>query len=355
MLARLSDFYRIVNPNPSDAVITQRREAIRGFLEQLGQPKVRYACADIAAFGLEASPSSSQTATAQLLVAAIQAQQPSFSSDIATNALDLRVCAGVALGEYLAAADDTSDNEEDTAALIISALATRPLTQERYLAEFVAALVAVARQSLEKAGRAKRDRPELQIGNVQGADLAAVVKSLNNALASFGEAVDRNLQADREELEILWWVFGGHATTLGKPFQALDLAQRTIAAGSELAELALLPPVPGSAQFLLTVLREDRSLTLHQLIQSCGADLLQSVAARAKEIDAVLKDHPALLPLTWLCSRRIDSGMAAGWEAEFEQKTHVLSDDERATSSWAVQVFNERVAARLVAAQKDEE
>ena len=350
MLAHLTDYYRIVNPNPSDAVITQRRQAISGFLEQLGQPKVRYACADIAAFGLEASPSSSQAAAAQVLVAAIQAHQPSFSSDIAANALDLRVCAGVALGEHLNAKAD-----KDATALVISALATRLLPEERYLADFVSALVAVARQSLEKAGRAKRDRPELQIAAIQGAELPAVVKSLNMALASFTGAVDRNLRADREELEILWWVFGGHSRTKGMPFQALDLAQRTMAAASELAELALLPPAPGSAQFLLTVLREDRPLTLRQLIQSCSADLLQSIAERAKKIEAVLKDHPALLPFTWLCGRRIDSGMAPGWEAEFEQKTHVSPDDERAASSWAVQVFNECVAARLVAAQKDEE
>jgi len=361
MLSHLSDVYRIVNPNPPDAVITQRREAIVAFLERLAEPTIRYACADIAAFGFGVTPGASQAAAAQLLIAAIQGPQPSFSSDIATNALDLRVCAGVALGEYLepsAPSDEDEegkeqgDSNEDMAALVISALATRPLPQDQHLAGFVSALLRIARQSLEKAGRAKRERPKLAMATISGTDVPSLLKNLNTALGDFADVVDRNLQADREELEILWWVFGGHSTTLGKPFQALDLAQRAMAAGSELAKIALLPPAPGSAQFLLAVLQEDRSLTLGQLMKSCGADILQSVAERAKGIETVLKDHPALLPLTWLCGRRIDSGLVPGWEAEFQQKTHVSSNDERTASEWAVQVFNECIAARFLAAGK---
>ena len=347
MLTRLPDFYRIVNPSPPDAIITQRREAITAFLEQLENPEIQHACVEIAAFGFGVTPSPSRVTAAQLLIAAIQVPQPSFSSDIAANALDIQVCAGVALGEYLTV---NSGERVDGAALVISALATRPLPQERYLAEFVSALIAVARQSLEKAGIVKRERPDLTISTVQGTDVATILKSVNSALGNLSAAIDRNLQADREELQILWWVFGGHASTLGKPFQALDLAQRTMAAGSELAELALVPPAPGAAQFLLTVLGEDRPLTLHQLIQSCGADILQSIAARAKKVDTTLKSHPALLPLMWLCDRRIDSGFAPGWEIEFEQKTQVSPNDERAASIWALQVFNECIAARLLPA-----
>jgi hypothetical protein len=354
MLTRLSDFYRIVNPTPADGIITQRREAITAFLEQLAKPEIRNACIEIAAFGFGATPSPSHTVAAQLLIAAIQVPQPSFSSDIATNALDLRVCAGVALGEYLNF-DSSELDDEDAAALVISALATRPLPQERYLAEFVSALIAVARQSLERAGLARRERPDLTIPEVQGASGPEILKSVNSALGTLRAAVDRNLQANREELQILWWVFGEHSSTIDKPFRELDLAQRTMAAGSELAELALLPPVPRATQFLLSVLREDRPLTLRQLIQSCGADILRLIVERTKEIDAVLKAHPALLPLMWLCDRRIDSGFSPGWEIEFEQKTHISPDDERVASIWAAQIFNECVAARFLLLQKDQE
>ena len=49
--------------------------------------------ADIAAFGLGQSPSSPQVEAANSIIAAIQASQPSFSSDLGANALDIRVLA----------------------------------------------------------------------------------------------------------------------------------------------------------------------------------------------------------------------------------------------------------------------
>jgi len=350
MLNRLSDFMRIVNPDPSDALITQRKGAIVAFIEQFSRRELQYACADIAAFGLGTDPSAPQSAAANSIIAAIQVTQPSLSSDIAANALDLRVFAGVALGEYLGAQSDGA-----TAALVISALATRALPQERYLAEFVSALLEVARGSAEAAGHAQRERPELVIAALQGANATSVAESVKSALDEFKEAVDRNLRADREELEILWWVFGGHSTSIGKPFQALDVPQRILASGSELAELVIVPPVRGSAQFLLATLKEDRALTLGRLIEPCTSALLESVARRKAEAAVVLRAHPALLPLTWLSCRRLDSGMTAGWEAEFEQKTHISAGDERAASSWAAQVFNECVAARLLAASGEQD
>ncbi len=344
MLNRLSDFYRIVNPDPSDTLITQRKEAIVVFMGQFSSPGLQYACADIAAFGLGTAPSATRAEAAKSIIAAIQGPQPSFSSDIGANPLDLRVFAGIALGEHLATHSDGT-----TAALVISALATRALPQERYLAEFVSALLQVARRSAEAAGNAQRRRPDLEITGLQGADIATFSQSVKSALDEFKEAVDRNLRVDREELEILWYVFGGRSTTLEKPFHAIDISQRILASGSELAEIVIVPPVMGSAQFLHAILKDDRPLTLRHLIDPCNSVLLESIARRRAATTEVLMGHPALLPLTWLSCRRLDSGMASGWEGEFEQKTHISAGDERTASNWATQVFNECIATRLLA------
>ncbi len=352
MLNRISDFYRIVSPEPSDALITQRKEAIASFLENLSEPELQYACADIAAFGLGQSPSSPQVEAANSIIAAIQASQPSFSSDLGANALDIRVFAGIALSEHIKA-----ENNAMIAAMIVSALGTRSLPQERYLAEFASALLEVASRFLETAGCEHRRRPELKMPAIQGVDLPTVSKSLKSGLESFKQAVDSNLRMDREELDILWWVFGGHSITLGKPFHAMDIARRAIASASELAELVIVPPMIGSSQFLYATLKEDRPLTLRQLIEPCTPDLLNSVARLRTETSELLSAHPALLPFMWLSCRRLDSGMAGGWETEFENKTHISVNEERAATNWAAQVFNECVAARLLSAlgEQDEE
>jgi hypothetical protein len=282
---------------------------------------------------------------AKAIISAIQVPQPSFSSDIGANVLDVRVFAGVALGEYLGAQTDAI-----TASLVISALGTRLPPQERYLAEFVLALLEVARLSIEAAGRTERERPELAIDAFQGTDVPTITKSINDVLDKFKYAVDKKLRVDREELQVLWWIFGGYSTRLGKQFQSLDLPQRVLASATELADLVIVPPMKGSNQFLNAALREDGPLTLRHLIEPLSSVLLESVAEHRAQTSVVLSGHPALLPVTWLCCRRLESGMSTGWEGEFEQKTHISVSDERAASSWATQVFNECVVARLLAA-----
>lgn len=349
MLNRLSDFYRIVYPAPTDALIKQRKEAIVEFMKGFSQRELQYACADIAAFGLSSTHSTAEASAANAIISAIQVPQPSFSSDIDANALDLRVFAGVALGEHLLTQGDRS-----TAALVISALATKPLPQERYLAEFISALLDAARTSAQAAAAAARERPDLEIAGLQGTDVPNFSKSVKAALDKFREAIERNLRTDQEELQILWWVFGSHSTSLGSSFQDIDLPERVMASASELAELVILPPTKGSVQFLHAVLKDDRPLTLRRLMEPCDSSLLASVVRHREAAAAVLSNHPALLPLTWVSCRRVDSGMAPGWEAEFEQKTHISVADERAASSWAIQVFNESVTARLLAESWDQ-
>lgn len=347
MLDRISDFYRIVDPEPSDALISQRKEAIATFLQQLSERDLRYASADIAAFGLGSTPNARQTKAAKSIVAAIQGPQPSFSSDIAANPVDLRVFAGIAVGEHIMKNGDIT-----AAALITSGLETRLLPDERYVAEFLSALINTARRATEAAAVEHRERPELRMPGVQGADVSAQIKSVTSGIEQFRAAVDQNLRADREELEILWYVFGAYSTILDKPLPALDVAQRILASASELAELVMVPVMKRAAQFLYATVKEDRTLTLRQLIEPCSANLLESVNRDATGTSDVLANHPDLLPITWLSQRRLHSGMSGGWEAEFEQKTHISPAEGRSTFNWATQVFNERIAGRLVSADQ---
>lgn len=343
MLNRLSDYYRIVNPQPSDALITQRKAAITAFEQELSTREIQYACAEIAAFGIGATPTTLQLTAAEKIIASIQGEQPSFSSDIGANALDLRVFAAIALGDYI-----SNHDGEIAAALVICALGTRPLPPERYLSELLSSLYNAARQTFQKLGIAQRRRGELEFPAVQGAEIPALVKSLNTAVQVFRQAVDHSSRIDREELDVLWWIFGGHSRSLGTPFQSLETPQRILISSSELADLVLLPPDQGFIQFLDAILKDAPPLTLRQLIEPCPSAVLDSIVRHNTEKTTFL-NHPALLPVTWLSSRRLESGMVAGWESEFEQKTHIAVTDERPARTWAEQVFNECIAAKLIA------
>ena len=210
------------------------------------------------------------------MIAAIQGPQPSFSSDIGANPLDLRVFAGVSLGEHISRQADVT-----SAALLVAALATGALPQERYLAEFLSDLLAVAEGCLETEAKALRARAGLDIQAIQGVDFPTISKSVKSALEKLKDAMEQNLRADREELEILWWVFGGYSANMGKQFAALDLSQRVVASATELADLVVTPQ---DQQFLNAVLKEDGSLSLRHLIEPCSSVLLESMTTRRAEI-----------------------------------------------------------------------
>lgn len=344
MLNHLSDFYRIVHPEPSDGFVTQRKEGVGLFIEKLSDREIRCASVDIAVFGLPTDPNVRHSNAAGAIVASIQQSQPSFPSDIAANPMDLRILAGIALGEYVSKSDDIG-----TASIISSALATRPLPNERYLAAFSSALLGTAQECLRKAANKLRQRPELSVEAVQGADFPTLTKSINNVLDRLRKDADQNLRVDREELDILWYVFGANSTTLAKSLRDLEVSQRCFASALELAQLVIIPPAAGSVQFLEAAINEQLQLTLRKLIEPCPVALLRMM----NEGDSILSDllgyHPALLPITWLSKRRLDSGLAAGWEPEFQVKTRLSPDDVRDASIWAEQIFNERVATRLLA------
>lgn len=349
ILSRLSDFVRIVNPSPTDEFVTQRRAAIDAFAQHFQDGEVLYATVDLAAFGVASNTSSASKHVAQKLVSAIQEQQPSYGTDIAQNAVDLHVCAVIALAAHL-----ENKNNRDypaalaAAALVISALAARPPMVEGLLAELLQILVDIAGNRLNAASLNARERLSLPDLSVQGADPASIVKSANTTLDTLKNVLTHNSKADREELQILWWVFAGHSTVLDKPLPQLDAGSRALAAAGELADIMLLPPSPNVAQFLHAALKEDAMLTIRQLVHACPAPLFESLLTRHEKVETILKNHSPLLPLTWLFARRLDSGMSPGWEAEFQHKTYIQANEERFATQWALQVLNEGSAQRLL-------
>lgn len=347
MLDRLSDFYRIVSPEPADQTITQRRASITDLQKALSDPKLQAGCAELAAFGLGANPNGSQSAVAEQLVKAIQARHPAFPSELSAHPLDLRVCAGVALGEYIKKNEATS-----ASALVVTALATRQPPEERHLATFLSALLSTARGKLETRARQSRQRPSLPKSAIVEAEPAAFAKTVSDAFEALRTSLEANLKADREELQVLWWVFGGASEILDQNYRLLEPPTRVLASALELSQLVVVPALSSCEHFLLKIIQDDASLGLQALVEDCPAEILERFE-QADPVDHVLKHHPALLPMTWLFTRQADSEMAPGWETEFERKTHLARNETRLASRWAAQLFNERIAARVLTEEDD--
>ena len=62
----------------------------------------------------------------------------------------------------------------------------------------------------------------------------------------------------------------------------------------------------------------------------------------------IIAMYPGLFPLSWLANRLQDSGGLGDWTKEFEAKTNVVTTQSQNPGNLAIQVFNERIAQRLI-------
>ena len=345
MLSRLSDHYRIVNPSPTDSVITQRRNSITEFLPQLDDAQVRQAAVDIVMAGIRHPLNEPQSSFLNSLIQSIRDKQPSFSTNINDNAIDLRVTATIAVSEYI---HSKGDDALDIAALVSANVITRPLSEDKYFSVLISELISLAIETLNKSGKRKRTHGPLPELLIQGSDLPTLAKSASAALAELRQAIDQKLNTDQEELQILWWVFGRNSVTLNEPFRSMEVPERATLIGVELSDLTLVPPLPNIAQFIASAIETESSITLRQLVNGCSKLTLQSVTKHHKSANGLLRNHPAVLPLSWIFNRRLESNLSSGWEAEFTSKTDLSPEMKLSASDWATQVFRECVASKVI-------
>lgn len=352
MLSQLSSLYRIVNPSPSDDLIRQRREAIETFVPQLADAECRYPCIEIALAGFRDPPSDSQNSFAASLADAIQGPQPSFIRDIGSSAMDLRVCASIALAEYIKGGTGSA---LEAALTTVAAGMSRPLPEERTLATLICEILKLSSQFITSSSEVRRKRLDLVPPTIQGANVAQLAKSVAAAITTLNDTLSQNLSIDQEELQVLWWVFAGRSTTVGKRFSDLEVPQRLVLSGAELADRALLPAMLNAHEFLARVVDSDSRISIQQIVKGCDRPTLSALTKYSSDLSDIVVELPALLPLTWLFRRRLESDLASGWESEFEHKTLLSSALELPATSWAEQVFNEAVAAQSVMENREVE
>lgn len=256
MLGQIADHCRIVSPTPTDAYVKARREAAEKLVNDDSLSiEVLEAFVEIAVFGLPAARDKRHTSATNSLIAAIQEAQPSFPADVDANQLDLRLVASVVVGERLRT-DPTDPLNVYLASLIVSALLLQPLPQELYVARLVEDLVKLANTSKSKTSKKLRERSPWPLdAEITGADHSVVAKSAMTAFNGLLAAVTSNAKADREELDVLWWVFGGRSARTGERFESMTDGERALIAPTELSERMLMPPIPTAQHSRLARIR----------------------------------------------------------------------------------------------------
>jgi len=287
---------RIFEVSPSDDFTTKRTTAIRAIRTAFAKITVTTELLQLAA-GLAEAGFAGGALGEELqtqIFGALKKQSPSLVVD--DCAVEMAVSALLAAGELI---EQAGNNSELGAADILAlglwlAVDLLPAADEPKLEQLRSEIQILARGRVLTAAQASRDRstvPDLRLsgeGAVTG-DAAA------KAIAPVVEALRANAALDREELDLLWWLYADRSELIGARLLALDPVVRAIAVGIEIGSMMRRVPSQAYRNLALRDVDTAMQLTLGELLATLG-DHRAALAASFADFDSVA-NAAAVFPL----------------------------------------------------------
>jgi len=375
MLEKLGEWYRIVTPNPRHEDLEKRKTSVESLVSTLKAKSKTLIPEAVAGLAWRFDSDMEVVST---LTDAIRAQDLSFPTHIEGNELELKVVAALALGEIMNSSR-SSKVRRLAAAFVISAFGIpRDIhSQTQHFAEMLESLHNVATDVVDQDAEAIRRVSSL---SAQSIDISqqfnemdeaahsnnapnqplqlwlAVAPVLRQTLDSFQKrlkALELAQRADREELEVLWWSYSGCSRITGELFCQTNAGVAALCAGRELADICLVPPLPNARHLLADVVSRGRKNASQEIpLESIVAEWSEPILIDGTQYNSDVaqestKKYPALLPVSWITRRLVESKMSADWTDEFETMTGIKKDVALSVAQWAEQVLWEHVAERV--------
>jgi len=228
-------------------------------------------------------------------------------------------------------------------------------------------LVGLAEAALTQIADARRVRPTLAIsGDVPKFDSETAVNKMRaeftgevvaQALASVGNSfsaalkilatrqaaaiadIDRFIQVQDEELQMLWWLTGGRSVGLDCPFDEIASEAKPLVLSKELSDSTTLLPGPRSIKALLmrAGMKERQNLTVPAAIN----------ATEAEWLSVLDNDNPSPVtaPLHFAISRQTEAGGGETWVPNWSAVVGVDGERQISAVALAVQFYRERLLA----------
>ena len=268
------------------------------------------------------------------------------------------MCGAIAVGEVLtrkAEGDGSHGDAIIASAVLTSGLGLRPEPQEQYMRAMLSELKEISREANESAALARRMRSELDFSVLSGtvpADVPAMWKTLGQYLKTTFEQLENQAAHDREELNVMWWLYGNYSKVAQKQISSLRPYEAAFCAAKEIADLTQAPSYESVRQMVIKATEANRKTEslkasrLDLIVKQWNESEMRSLIPESDGQDFV-RSCPAVVPLTWLVARIIDSGVKNNWADEFEKKTGISQSSEFTPGAIARQVFNERMTQRI--------
>lgn len=362
MFENAFEFVRIADAQPSHEKVQLRIESAKSVLSSVtgGSKTTELLCLIEGTVGGFVSPPFKQDSLAvNLIIDAIKANSV-LPTDLTENALDLRAVAGLAVGELLKGlANGSHDTRGILAALAISAAELRPLPSDKHVRSMVSMLIAEAHRGLAREAQERRSRVHIALDKLQQFEVMEGTGDLSNervvdafdVLKKAMVEVRNQASLDREELEILWWMFSGYSEIDQKPFNKLKPSGAAFAAGIELARHSLLPPSPSAGEMIRRLVefgRKPNSLTAITLdaaaVEWSDGALDAFIPTDARRV-GLIAQGPSLMPISLACRRLREAGNLG---KDFAATTGLPATLALPPVDWGIQVFREAILLRTM-------
>lgn len=271
----IATYIRIVDATPSDEAVTKCSLAVNDIATRYtkrAQPAALLRVAnDIAVSVEDCSKMPADFVEANGTI--INKHSASFVPK--GNELHILVCALLAAKKKLAErpAGGSLNRTDVLAAGLWSALSIQEPHNSPKLEELRAAVLDQARAWALDSAESSRLRvsiPEVTIELADGADVAAVPGALKSGVAKAFDALRKNAELDREELNILWWALGDWSDTLNSTYSQEEPHVAAVLAGIDLGRLLRRLPADGHRHLLMRIAHGTQLFTLAEVIGGLG-------------------------------------------------------------------------------------
>ncbi len=233
-------------------------------------------------------------------------------------------------------------------------------------------IVMLAEAGIERIANAKRIRPTLSVGSeapkfdfeaaankvksqqsweAVGEAFTLAADSARTALNALAKrqmneirAVDRFIQIQDEELQMLWWLMGGRSFDLDCTFEQVATEAQPLVFATELADsTAILPgPRPQSIKFLLVRagLKERKKLAIAAAINAAETSWLSVLVEE-------MNPSPVTAPIHFAIKRQIEAGGGETWIPNWAAVVGVEGSRQISTIALGTQFYRERLLVRF--------
>ncbi len=287
------------------------------------------------------------------------------------NDAELRILAAAALMQQMTKHNST---ESDVVALGVICAGGQGFGHQSILDELPeAAKVYVAREAVEArapatiptvVGPASQTRTLIEALKTQCAQdqTSAIAEPLGASLTALDQSIDVLAQSaqkaihafvgmmkvQREETNILWWVFGGYSRDLKEPIRALSSRAACVIVAKELADLTAILPGPSAAEaFLDQVLHcaegAHPEVTIAEVVDAAPRSWRESWIGT---YNCLRRD--GLFPLVAGIVASVETDVPGGWIAVYERISPIPPSQPIPLLCAASQLYYELLLARAI-------